>query len=202
MATNYMSPAIFLCYCDFLNHASPHFLLKKHNMPIMVYRSSIMEYSMSAHSAAFTLWSKLGKYSFGRWLFSRIVCFKAPYFSTVSPTVSCLEHNLCVGYIGQRKSVQNHIGSIHAIALCNLAELCAGLMTDVSIPNGMRWIPKEMTVRYLQKAFGKITARAIPVGGFYESAAGYEATVQVSLTNSEAVEVLSAEIKMWVSKRS
>lgn len=157
---------------------------------------------MPTHSSAFRLWLKLGNFSFGRWLFSKIVCFKAPYFSTVSPLIVTLENNLCVGGIRQRRSLQNHIGSIHAIALCNLAELCAGLMTDVSIPYGMRWIPKEMKVRYLQKAFGNITARATPVNEFYVCAEGYEATVLVSLKNSESIEVLSAEVKMWVSKKS
>lgn len=157
---------------------------------------------MSTHSSAFRLWSKLGSFAFGRWLFSKIVCFKAPYFSTVSPSILTLENNLCMGCIRQRRSIQNHIGSVHAVALCNLAELCAGLMTDVSVPNGMRWIPKEMNVKYLQKAFGKITARAIPASEFYPSTEGYEATVFVSLKNSNSMEVMSAEIKMWVSKKS
>jgi hypothetical protein len=58
--------------------------------------------------------------------------------------------------------VQNHIGTVHAIALCNLAELCAGLVTDVSIPRDMRWIPQDMTVRYLRKAKGRIVASARP----------------------------------------
>lgn len=156
---------------------------------------------MSSNSSAFRVWEKLGGTAFGRWLFSKIVCFKAPYFSSVSPVIFSLEKNLCIGTISQKRSIQNHIGSVHAIALCNLAELCGGLMTDVSIPAGMRWIPKEMKVKYLQKAFGKITARASPVSEFYVSSEGYEATVIVSLANSESVEVVSAEIKMWVSKK-
>ncbi len=156
---------------------------------------------MATHLSASRLWSTLGRSAFGRWLFSKIVCFKAPYFSSVSPIILKLEKNHCAGRIRQRRSVQNHIGSIHAIALCNLAELCGGLMTDVSIPYGMRWIPKEMTTKYLQKAFGTITARATPQRDFYVSSEGYEATVIVSLTNDESVEVAVCEIKMWVSKK-
>ncbi len=156
---------------------------------------------MSENSSAFQLWSKLGNTVLGRWLFSKIVCVKAPYFSTVAPSILRLESGLCVGTISQKRSIQNHIGSVHAIALCNLAELCGGLMTDVSIPSGMRWIPKEMKVNYLQKAFGKITARATPIKDFYTAAEGYEATVIVSLTDSKSIEVMSAEIKMWVSKK-
>lgn len=45
-------------------------------------------------------------------------------------------------------------------------------MIDVSIPEGMRWIPKEMNVKYLQKAFGKITARATPAIEFYVATEG------------------------------
>jgi hypothetical protein len=46
----------------------------------------------------------------------------------------------------------HHLGTLHAIAMCNGAELTAGLTTDVSIPAGRRWIPIEMNVRYLAKA--------------------------------------------------
>ena len=103
-----------------------------------------------------------------------------------------LEKNLCEGNITQSRGIQNHNGSVHAIALCNLAELCAGLMTDVSIPEGLRWIPKEMNVKYLQKAFGKITARATSASEFYFSTEGYEAIVNVSLTNKDTAEVFRA----------
>jgi acyl-coenzyme A thioesterase PaaI-like protein len=157
---------------------------------------------MASQLSAIRLWSKLNRTSFGHWLFSRIVCFKAPYFASVSPRISILEKNLCEGMISQRRSIQNHLGTIHAIALCNLAELCAGLMTDVSIPSEMRWIPKEMKVKYLKKALGKITARAVPAKEFYVSEEGYTATVNVTLCDAQAVEVFHAEIQMWLSKRT
>lgn len=156
---------------------------------------------MPPRLSAASLWAALKGNSLGRWIFARAVCFKAPYFSGISPRVVKLEKNLCEGVIWQKRSLQNHIGSIHAIALCNLAEFCAGLMTDVSIPAEMRWIPKGMRVVYLKKARGKIMARAVPVGEFYVSEDGYVAAVRVVLSNEDAVEVLHAEIQMWLSKR-
>ncbi len=156
---------------------------------------------MSEATTAFRFWLRLKGSAFGRWLFSKIVCFRAPYFSTVSPTIMTLEKDLCVGSIQQKRSIQNHIGSIHAIALCNLAELCGGLMTDVSIPRGMRWIPKGMTVNYIQKAYGTVLARAVPVQELRESDEAYEAIVKVSVTNVDAVEVFCADIRMWVSRK-
>jgi acyl-coenzyme A thioesterase PaaI-like protein len=82
----------------------------------------------------------------GKWLFSKLVCWKAPYFSSIAPRIETLEPGRCVATIKHRRAVTNHIGTVHAIALCNLAEFTGGLACDVSIPASMRWIPKGMTV--------------------------------------------------------
>jgi acyl-coenzyme A thioesterase PaaI-like protein len=151
---------------------------------------------------AMRLWRRLGGSTPGRWLFSRVVCLKAPYFGSVSPRIQALEPGLCVAELTQRRKVQNHIGTVHAIALCNLAELCAGLVTDVSIPADMRWIPKGMTVRYLAKARGRIRATARPVTAPASSATGYDLVIRVSLKDAQEVEVAAADIDMWVTPRS
>jgi hypothetical protein len=52
----------------------------------------------------------------------------------------------------KRKSVTNHLKTVHAIAMCNLVELAGGVCTDVSLPHGIRWIPKGMTVEYISMA--------------------------------------------------
>ncbi|MDB9786826.1 DUF4442 domain-containing protein [Bacteriovoracaceae bacterium] len=89
----------------------------------------------------------------GRWLFSKALCLAAPYFSTISPLVTDLRPGHCEIKIRKRRSITNHLGSIHAIAMCNLAELCAGLCLDCSLDKQtMRWIPKGMTVSYIKKA--------------------------------------------------
>ena len=41
--------------------------------------------------------------------------------------------------------------------MCNMAELAAGTMTDVTVPGNYRWIPKGMTVEYLAKAETDLT---------------------------------------------
>lgn len=157
---------------------------------------------MTTETLVMRMWRKLNGSLFGRWLFTTMVCFKAPYFATISPRIHVLETGLCEGYIKQRRSIQNHIATIHAIALCNLAELCAGLMTDVSIPADMRWIPKSMTVNYVRKAKGIIRAQAKPAIEFHSSAQGYTALVKVVLTDTEQQEVFTAEIEMWVSPKN
>ena len=156
---------------------------------------------MAGEVQALRLWRRLGGSEFGRWLFTRIVCFKAPYFASIAPLITRLEPGRCEARIRHRRRVQNHIGTVHAIALCNLAELCAGLMTDVSIPCDMRWIPKDMTVRYLAKANGRISASARPATELRSAAEPYAATIEVSLTDDEGQAVASADIHMWLSPR-
>ena len=150
---------------------------------------------------ALRLWRRLGGNPAGRWLFSRIVSFKAPYFGSIRPLLLALEPGRCEAQLRQRRRVQNHIGTVHAIALCNLAELCAGLVTDVSIPTDMRWIPKGMDVRYLAKARGTIRATARPRVKPESSPEPYDLVIAVSVRDREGVEVASADITMWVTPR-
>lgn len=147
------------------------------------------------------LWDKLGKSAIGRWLFARIICFKAPYFASISPGITELTANKCVGFFHQKRKVQNHIGTVNAIALCNLAELCAGLMVDVSLPQDMRWIPQGMTVKYLKKAKGKMTATAEPAAAFYSSQEAYSAIAKVAIHDDDNAQVFTADITMWISPR-
>lgn len=92
--------------------------------------------------------------------FSKMVCQMAPYFSTISPTLTVLCQGRAEVHVPFRHEITNHLGTVHAIALCNAAELVAGTMTNVSIPDGARWIPVGMQVKYLAKAKSDVTAIA------------------------------------------
>lgn len=88
----------------------------------------------------------------GNQAFSKAVTGFAPYFATIDPTFTELRPGYAEVTFANRREVHNHIGTVHAIALCNAAELAAGTMTTVSIPEGRQWIPVGMTVQYLAKA--------------------------------------------------
>lgn len=107
---------------------------------------------MSKPSFALAAWQRLSGMPCGKWAFSRLVCLKAPFFSSISPRFEALRPGYSEVSIRKRRKVLNHIGTVHAIAMCNMAELAGGTMTDVTIPTTHRWIPKGMTVEYLQKA--------------------------------------------------
>ena len=95
----------------------------------------------------------------------------------------------------------NHIGSVHAIALCNLAELAGGLATDASLPPSMRWIPKSMEVEYLRRAAGTMRAVAVPAAAVVEAAEGYALPVDVTVSDAGGEAVFRARISMWISPR-
>jgi acyl-coenzyme A thioesterase PaaI-like protein len=149
---------------------------------------------------ALALWRTLSTKPGGKWLFSKLVCFQAPYFSTIRPRFVDLESGRCVLTIPKRRAVQNHIGTVHAIAMCNMAELAGGTMTEVSIPTTHRWIPKGMKVEYIKKAETNLRAEAAfttPVD--FGPAAAVPVTVNVTDTKGQLV--FRAEISMWISPK-
>ena len=143
----------------------------------------------------------LARWPAGRWLFSRLVCWKAPYFSSIAPRIETLEPGRCIATLRHRRAVTNHIGTVHAIALCNLAEFTGGLACDAGIPASMRWIPKGMAVAYLKKALGTMRATATPAFPPREAAEGYELPFEVVVQDSRGETVFRARIAMWVSPK-
>lgn len=65
---------------------------------------------------------------------SQLVCWKAPYFASISPRIETLEPGRGVATIRHRRKVTNHIGTVHAIAPCNLAEFVGGLACTSASP--------------------------------------------------------------------
>lgn len=145
------------------------------------------------------LWQRLSPRPGGRWLFTRLVCLKAPYFASIAPRVDVLEPGRGEASLRQRRRTSNHIGTVHAIALCNLAELVGGLTCDASLPKGMRWIPKGMQVQYLAKARGRMHAVATPEFMPEMAEVGYALPMDVSVRDDKDTEVFRARIDMWVS---
>ncbi len=55
----------------------------------------------------------------GLTLLSKVVSRVAPYFQTVNPIIQKLDADVCEAFIKKNKSVENHIGTVHVIAICN-----------------------------------------------------------------------------------
>ncbi|MEO0974383.1 MAG: hotdog fold domain-containing protein, partial [Pseudomonadota bacterium] len=139
-------------------------------------------------SNTLTLWQRFESKPLGKWMFSRLVCHKAPYFGSIAPQFVALGPGRSEVTLAKRRAVLNHIGTVHAIAMCNLAELAGGTMTDVSIPRTHRWIPKGMRVEYLAKATTNLVAVATPAASWDDIDAGdHDVRVEVRDTRGELV---------------
>ncbi|OYQ27174.1 DUF4442 domain-containing protein [Pseudomonas mandelii] len=128
--------------------------------------------------------------------FSKMACQVAPYFSTIKPLISALRPGHATVQVPFSKEITNHLGSVHAIAMCNAAELAAGTMTDVSIAAGARWIPKGMTVEYLAKAKSDVTA--VADGEAVDWQTEGDKIVPVDIHDAEGKKVFTARITMNV----
>lgn len=155
---------------------------------------------MNTPNAALRFWQTLATKPGGKWLFSKLVCFKAPYFASIRPQFEELRPGYCTLTISKRRAVQNHLGTVHAIAMCNMAELAGGTMTEASTPATHRWIPKGMTVEYLKKAETDLRAEAsFNTRPEFGTATSVPVTVVVTDTNNQLV--FRAEINMWISPK-
>lgn len=144
-------------------------------------------------------WTRLSGIPGGRWLFGRIVCGRAPYFATIRPEFLELSASRCAARVPKRRAVENHIGTVHAIAMANLCELVAGVLMEAAVPRSMRWIPRGMTIEYLAKAATDVRGTAVLERGGWSGAE--DVAVPVSVVDAGGREVVRATITMYVSPR-
>ncbi len=155
---------------------------------------------MSKANNTLNIWKRFESFPLGKWLFSRLICFKAPYFGSIRPRFLALRPEYCEVRITKRRAVLNHLGTVHAIAMCNMAEVAGGIMTEVTVPTTHRWIPKGMTVEYLKKATTDLIAIATPESGLDLSTPG-EFRVKVVVRDKRQEPVFQALITMWISPK-
>lgn len=128
--------------------------------------------------------------------FSKMICQMAPYFSSIDPEFTELKPGYSEARVKKVRAVENHIGTVHAIAMCNLAELVAGTMTDATLAEGFRWIPKGMTVQYIAKA--KTDIRGVASAEGVDFSVPGDKTVSVDVYDTHDQKVFHADIVMDV----
>ena len=151
-------------------------------------------------SSTLNLLRRMQKFPAGLWIFSKLVCIKAPYFSSVRPVFIQLEPGFARARIKKRRAVTNHLGTVHAIAIANLCEFVGGTLMEISISREMRWIPRGMNIRYLGLAKTNLIAECkIDDWNWREQ---QDVLLKITVCDESGNIVSEADIPMYVSVRS
>src|SRR4051794_10238206 len=151
-------------------------------------------------SPLLTLWHRTSALPQGARIFSVLFARKAPYFSSVRPRFVSIAANRAELVIPDRRRVHNHLGTVHAIALCNGLEAAMGALAEASIPPGKRWIPKGMQVSYTAKATSDITCIA-ETDPLVWSSDDPDVPVRVRGVRDDGTVVVEGVISLWVTPR-
>ena len=155
---------------------------------------------MAGSTSTYEMWKRLGRRPGGSRLFSTAAMVRVPYFASVVPHVVRMEPGFAEVTVPKWFFVYNHLHTVHAIASCNAAEIAMGMAMEATVPTSHRWIPKAMTVQYLEKATSSLRATAsLEPPDFSAITDGVELTIPVSVTDRAGSEVVHADITCWVT---
>ncbi|MDO5503517.1 MAG: hotdog fold domain-containing protein [Actinomycetia bacterium] len=145
------------------------------------------------------IFRRLSRLPAGRWVFSRMLERKAPYFRTVRPQVRTLEPGHAEVVVPRRRAVENHIGTVHVIAAVNGLEAAMGLLAEATCPRGMRWIPKGMEVGYVAKASSDLLCVADSDPADWDH--GGDVAVRVRAIRTDGTVAIEGTITVYVSAK-
>jgi uncharacterized protein (TIGR00369 family) len=132
-------------------------------------------------------WRRLSKAPGGKTLFSLLVGWMTPYSGTIGARVAELEPGWCRVTLRDRRRVRNHLASVHAMALANLAEMASGLAVLVGLPPSVQGIVTGFSISYLKKARGLLTAECRASGLDVKAEREYEAAVTITDAQGDVV---------------
>jgi uncharacterized protein (TIGR00369 family) len=144
-------------------------------------------------------WTLLSMMPGGRAVFSRVLGRMAPYTGSIAASVVELAPGRAEVHMPDRPRLRNHLNSLHAVALANLAELAGNIALAYSLPDDARFIVSGIEIEYVKKARGTIVAIgecAVP-----KSSERMTYDVMVSMRDGSGAEVATAVLHSLVGPK-
>jgi uncharacterized protein (TIGR00369 family) len=141
-------------------------------------------------------WDHLARLPGGRRAFSRLIGAAAPYTGSIRAEVVEASEGRALVKLRERRRVQNHLRSIHAAALANLAEMTGSLAVAFSLPPASRFIPVGLRIDYLKKARGTIHAACTCPA--FQGGVRSEHELPIELTNEKGDTVARAHLRVLI----
>lgn len=148
------------------------------------------------------LWGRLAPLPGGKWLFSFILGWIAPYSGSIRPRIAVLEPGYARIELRDRRRVRNHLHSVHAVALVNLGELATGLAMLTGLSARTRGIVTGLSITYHKKARGLLMAECRCEVPEVTADRDYEAAATITDTTGDVVARVTARWRLGPSPKA
>lgn len=105
---------------------------------------------------------RLTRVPFGSAVLHAVIRVWIPYTGSLGARIEEVREGYARVTLRDRRAVRNHLDCVHAVALANLAELAGNIAIAYSMPKEGRFIVAGLSMTYLKKARGVITATSEP----------------------------------------
>jgi len=138
-------------------------------------------------------------------LLTTLFTIKVKFAGTTGVKINKITHQEASLSLKNKKSVQNHIGGIHAVAAAVLAESTTGIVFGMNVPDSKLPLLKSMKINYLRRMQGDLKAIAnltLEQIQMIEEKEKGDIIVPVIITDESGQQPIECEMEWaWVSKK-
>lgn len=137
---------------------------------------------------------------FGKWRFARATHARTPMLALLRARFEDLKVGCCQASMSAHRGIRGADGSIDSMAVDALVQLTADMVMEVSVPEGLEWSTRGLTIEYLRSCDGTATALARLDKTDWGQPA--QVGVPVTVTDEDGAEFARAVVSFAVLPRS